>query len=425
MEKVFKILKINLLALVALPLLLLATFFKLVAKAFEQITIFLVLGVFAIIIIALLSTATAPKNIAELLMGIVMLAVVLGLIFLLVGWIFALISGVVMAIWNLLISLFDSLYDLTYTGYLNLYAGCETDYKFLSLNGKKVPNAIACLFFSILKGLSWIITTIVSLSYVLAGVFSAGIVILSLINLNGNIKASFGLNLLQYARKCELHSVIFGILVYLVIFGIIIVGVMALASEWFEWGQELRMSGKQISDEVTDLIKSDLRMASGSSEEVEKNIAYLKKLESHLAELEPLSGRVTAILEKKDHSLLRSYWGIYMRNLNPLVDECSDKKGIDIRRFKQLIPQIQLLDKQREDVEKLVSKLEAELEKPTGSSVFFAGCDSPEKLEKRYKALCKTYHPDIAEGDTATFQKMQAEYRELKAVMVPAEQKKS
>ena len=52
MEKTLKILKINALSLVAIPLLLLATFFKLVAKAFEKITIFLVLGVSALILFA-------------------------------------------------------------------------------------------------------------------------------------------------------------------------------------------------------------------------------------------------------------------------------------------------------------------------------------------------------------------------------------
>ena len=416
MKKALKVLKINLLSLIALPLLLLATTFKLVAKAFEKITIFLALGLVALIAIALLATAH-PKSAFDLIAGILIAGLVGGLVFLLLGWIFTLISSVVILVWNGIISLFSSLYELTYNGYLSLYTTCEADYKILSLNGRKVPNAIACLFFTILKGLSWLITTIVSLSYVLAIIASAGIVLITLIDLNGNVKTTFGMNLIQYAGKNPLHSVIFGILMYVIMIGIGIVGIIALASEWYEWGQELRVTGKEISEEITDLIKSELKMASGSSEEVEENLSYLKKLEEHLDGLEELGQQVTEVLEKKDNPLLRSQWGIYMHNLNPLVEECSDKKGIDIRRFKQLIPQIQLLDKQRESVERLVNKLSGELENPAGASVFFAGCDTPEKLEKRYKALCKTYHPDIAEGDTKTFQKMQAEYQSLKAVM--------
>ena len=51
MQKALKIIKIDLLALLAIPLLLLATFFKLLAKAFEKITIFLGLALVATVII--------------------------------------------------------------------------------------------------------------------------------------------------------------------------------------------------------------------------------------------------------------------------------------------------------------------------------------------------------------------------------------
>ena len=44
MKKVVKILKINALALVGIPLLLLATGFKLVAKALERLALFLGMG---------------------------------------------------------------------------------------------------------------------------------------------------------------------------------------------------------------------------------------------------------------------------------------------------------------------------------------------------------------------------------------------
>ena len=37
-----------------------------------------------------------------------------------------------------------------------------------------------------------------------------------------------------------------------------------------------------------------------------------------------------------------------------------------------------------------------------------------EKLDKRYKALCKTYHPDAEGGDKETFQKMKDEYDEIR-----------
>ena len=426
MNAAIKILKINGMSLLALPLLLVATFFKLLAKAFEKITIFLAMGFFALVLIVLLTSGLTPKNLLQFLAVIVGVVAVFGVSILVFSWILSAISGVMMVIWNAIISLFDNLYEISYNWYLSLFTTCEADYRILSINGKKVPNAIACIFFTILKGVSWCITMLVSLSYIIASIFSVGLVIITLISENSTLKHDFGMNLIQYTKHCQTHSILFGIFLYIVIVGIIIVGVMALASEWYEWGQELRMTSNEISKKVTDLVKSDLKMATGTSEEVEGNLTYLKKLEEHLDSLEPLSAQVTSVLDQKDNPLLRSYWGIYMRNLNPLVDECSDKKSIDIRRFKQLIPQIQMLDKQRDDVQKLVNKLESELEKPSGTAVFFSGCNTLDKLEKRYKNLCKAYHPDIAEGDTETFQKMQSEYQSLKASLsTPVKSKKS
>ncbi|MBQ1850632.1 MAG: hypothetical protein II743_09220 [Lachnospiraceae bacterium] len=417
MKVTAKVLKINLFSLLALPLLLLATFFKLTAKALEKITIFLGMALLGILLLIVISQGITPKSFLDFLIVLIALIAFCGLAVFIAIWVFGLISGIVLGLWNLMISLFDSLYEITYNWYLSLFTLCEADYRVLSLNGRKGPNAVACIFFTILKGLSWLITTLVSLSYVIAGIFCGGLVLITLYGTNKSMKTAFGLNLIQYAKHCPAHSVLFGILLYIIIIGIVVVGVMALASEWYEWGLELRVTGQEISAEVTALVKSDLRMASGTTEEVEDNISYLRKLEDHLDALEPVSEQVSAVLEKKDSPLLRSYWGIYMRNLNHLVDVCSDKKGIDIKRFKQLIPQIQLLDRQRDDAQKLAAKLEKELATPTGTSIFFSGCDNLEKLEKRYKNLCKTYHPDIAEGDTETFQKMQGEYQTLKAAL--------
>lgn len=57
----------------------------------------------------------------------------------------------------------------------------------------------------------------------------------------------------------------------------------------------------------------------------------------------------------------------------------------------------------------------AEQKSAAAGSGFFAGCNTQEKLEKRYRALCKTYHPDSEAGDEDTFKIMTEEYERLKA----------
>ena len=46
---------------------------------------------------------------------------------------------------------------------------------------------------------------------------------------------------------------------------------------------------------------------------------------------------------------------------------------------------------------------------------FFKGCDTLEKLNKRYKSLAKAYHPDMEAGDTEMMQIINNEYERLKS----------
>lgn len=52
--------------------------------------------------------------------------------------------------------------------------------------------------------------------------------------------------------------------------------------------------------------------------------------------------------------------------------------------------------------------------KSTEESVFFKGCTSLEGLQKRYKTLCKEYHPDTNSGSSEAFRQVQEEYECLK-----------
>lgn len=49
---------------------------------------------------------------------------------------------------------------------------------------------------------------------------------------------------------------------------------------------------------------------------------------------------------------------------------------------------------------------------------FFDGCNSQDSLDKRYKALCKIYHPDNANGDEEVFKCIVNEYECIRKEMV-------
>ena len=50
----------------------------------------------------------------------------------------------------------------------------------------------------------------------------------------------------------------------------------------------------------------------------------------------------------------------------------------------------------------------------SGAANYFNGCNSLESLQKRYKDLCKVYHPDMGNGSAEIFSEIQAAYENLK-----------
>ena len=50
----------------------------------------------------------------------------------------------------------------------------------------------------------------------------------------------------------------------------------------------------------------------------------------------------------------------------------------------------------------------------TSSFNFFAGCNTPESADRKYKQLVKLYHPDNMDGDTAALQEINVQYDNLK-----------
>ena len=46
----------------------------------------------------------------------------------------------------------------------------------------------------------------------------------------------------------------------------------------------------------------------------------------------------------------------------------------------------------------------------TRETVFFSGCETPEDLKARYRALMKIYHPDGEHGDVEVAKRINAEY---------------
>lgn len=416
MGKVIKIIKINLLSLLALPLLLIATACKFISKAFEKLLpiggmSLLTFGLY--LVLKFVKTPDATWLIVLLAIGI--LAVMALLIFLAILLV-RVASEPVKIVVDGLVSFFNLLYSFTYIRYLKLYEICEADYRFISLGGNKYVNGLCCLFFSIVRGLTYAIVFIADISLYLSIGGSAFLVIFTLWRANSRIQTVFGLGIFAYLQKFDMLTLVCGILYFLSLMTTLVIILLSLGIEWHEWANELKMSKDRYTKFVDRLQKKTLSIESKDGGDASGG--YIQVLNSHIQNLDPLETEINTLLSTRENQILRALWGEYLRELKSLTDYCSSrKKDMSQAELQRLIPRIQDLDKQRNRINEMIGELKETYSNPVKNSFYFAGCNTLEKLDKRYKSLCKTYHPDADSGDEESFKQMQAEYEKLKQTL--------
>lgn len=427
MKKVLKIIKINLLAIIAFPLLLLATAAKLAAKAMEKtITIFgailILLGIAAIFEIF--------KNPSGFFNGffIVIICLVLGGIFTAIAiYVLSIASSIIMAVVAVIIALVNAVYELIYAGYAALYHVCKTDYAEIRQDSNGFVSGLCCLFFTLLRFVNRVIILFVTHAIKILVLASVVIVIGSLIMCNQAVQESMGINLLAYLKLFSAYPIVYGCTIYVASLIAIVVILVSLGLEWSEWGSEMELSTSDyegymnsILEGREDIGQENIQGIHGLDEKrLEKCVRYQDILRRHTMEIEEFAQRIQPIVEKSDNYILRSNWSEYFPKLQEVVDLYGKfDNEIPVDEFEKLMPRIDELEELKKTIEKQAARAEAERKSSTAAgSGFFAGCNTPEKLEKRYRALCKTYHPDTEAGDEATFKLMTEEYEKLKAQM--------
>ncbi len=418
MEKVLKICKINILSLIALPILLIATASKLAAKALERVTAICSVVLLSILLTLGFKVFKSPDNTLQaVLYTIAFLAIFAGIVALFL-FLANVATEVITSLWSKTIHIFESIYEWTYERFLRLKAVCDRDYQYINLNSNPTTSALLCLIYTILKFINKFIITVISFALPASLVLSAVFVISRVVSAHIKVKSTFGIGLFAFLGKFDTFSLLYGVLMYLAYIALYVIIFLSLGMQWNEWAQELHLTGTELSEDVADLRKNDIELQKDAKNRWEKYESHMHTLKEHMKGLDALGNKVESLLSTTDNALLRSNWGNYFGNLSDIVDECSKyRQGIPVGKFKRLVPRIKQLERQRKDVLQLIEKLQEQSQNPFSSSLFFAGCNTLEKLEKRYKSLCKAYHPDAAEGDTETFQNMQQEYLELRKIL--------
>ncbi len=425
---VLRVIKINILALIAFPLLMVATVVKLVAKAMEK----LITIIGTIIIIAGLALVfELAKNPGEFFQGLVMFIVIFvigGIFTAMIVWILSIISGILMGGVALIIGVVNAIYELVYAGYAGLYHVCYEDYCKLGMSrGTKIGS---CFIYSFLRVFNRIIIFFASHAIKLLVLLSIVIVVGSFAKSTTYIQATFGLGLWEYLGMFSLYEIIYGVVLYVAVLAGIVILLVSLGIEWSEWGSEMSLSTsdyeryvKSVMEGYTDMNAARLTdISDADNKRIEKCNHYMDLLNLHISSFEDFLQETQSVAERSEDHILRANHGQYVTDLHEIIERLNSfGEQMPLEEFEKVIPHIQQVDDLKRKIEQQVAHIREAKEKRAQGGSFFAGCDTREKLDKRYKALCKTYHPDSEAGDEETFKRMRDEYEALKKTMEMSE----
>ncbi len=428
MTKVWTIVKINVLSLAALPLLLLAVAARLLAKAIEKL-VFIIGAVVVFLIVVLMSFVMRHpfKLLGEA--GTMAIAFFAGAALIaLTVFLLSLAKNAVQKAAGFLAAGLNRIYEFLYGRYSALYQRCRRGFDSGLPEIENIyAKSAACLFYSLLRAVNicvlFFVTNALKLMILACVIFAAG----TLFVFNRRAKAVMGMSFFSFVGLFPIHDKIAGVILYAAYLGFVCVLLILMGIKWNEWGREMKMATGDY-DKYRDSFSRVRGSIEDNAADVEKKRLkrcreYLAVLNDHLGELEAFQARTQAVIQQSDNQALRSMLGEYMAvamELSKKMDSMPDRIPAD--KFEELIPQIRRMEELKKDIDRLSVKM-ASSAQDQGSG-FFAGCDTAEKLEKRYRALCRTYHPDSEAGDEETFKKMQEEYEERKASLNSAKREK-
>lgn len=248
MKRFFKILKVNILSILALPILLIATVSMLLSKAFEKI--FLVGGMALLtgLLYWSMKLLGYPTQLWQTVLLCIGILLGYALIVVIIWAINKYASNVVKKITSVLQFTFDKIFHVTYKQYQSMYRTCTNDFKELSKGDPTYGTPIACMFYKLLNAINNLIVFLANVSLYVAYGLSAFVLIHSIFKASSMTKNVFGTGLFGYLFKFDAFTLVSGILLYLSVMATMILLLLSVGYAWHQWAAEAEEPAEESSE---------------------------------------------------------------------------------------------------------------------------------------------------------------------------------
>ena len=419
MENIIRIIKINFCALLAIPFFVLATCAKLISKALEK-CVFIIGMIMVLFGIELaLQLLKHPSESLNMFLTIIVIFIVCGGIILIIFSLLSLAATLVMYITGLVISVFNVLYYLLYEVYAYLFGICHREYGVLGNERSKTACMLSCFIYTILRGVNRSVIFVLAQSVKIFTVLSVVGVCGSILLTRQYIQEEFGIGLISYVKLFGTFDRVTGIIMCLLILICAVLLIFSVGVEWEEWGDEMSYSTLQLNEFTNRVNKLDKKAIHsqnmGEDDQVEECNRYMELLSNHIEQITEFTEEATLLLDTTNDPILLSKMHAYVNKVEELATALNNMgQVIPVEEFVKYIPEIETLNKLQSAVLERMRKVREDMNHHAtdNNSAYFGGCDTKEQLDKRYRALCKIYHPDGELGDEEIFKTMKNEYEQ-------------
>jgi len=355
---------------------------------------------------------------------VIALLLLFGTIIAIVVTVLAIFGSIAAVLFSTLVTIISTvcgfIFALSHEGYSKLYDICKSDYGVLPDKSQSKYLIWGCVFWHLLRAFNFIIIKLFSFALPLSIAGSIGLVAYSVYSVHNTVMKTFGIGIFTYLKLFPAIESVFVVLYFVVLlFGAVVI-IISLGIEWSEWGQLLNLSTQDYGSYAQmQLMELDGALLSNSFEEGQNSQRcqqYMDILNELLNEFEGLQQQMDIAMHIRQDSAVAYKFSEYANILNEILKQMSAfKSNISSKVFeRQFIPQIEKANRLSKNIIKDTMRIinkNAFSEGENKALDFFEGCSSEEELKKRYKALCKVYHPDVG-GHEETFKVLQNQYEE-------------
>lgn len=410
MRKFLKVCKINILSIISLVLLCLSFLGKLLELIANKLKVLFAI-LCAFLPIYIIHDILSDESVAlTLLFCLVIFFLLFAIVICFFHIIWEVIKALILMIFEITEILSETIYCIFFEGYVNLRDICEDDYTEICLSGNKILNGFECLFFSLEKGIvctfRFIFKYLIWISIIISVLIAIGCIDL--------IRVKYS--------KLPALDMLYESLSNIMLWGAIVYFLISFTNDLREW--IVGLHANNLSDKIESVNADDLTINhySDNTAKYENDKIYHDMYLNYISDIDKISERILAVNEKKPNVALENTFSMYFSELYEIY-ELFKKHNLQLtaEQFHELIPKIQHIERLRNKLISSLEIIESEYSNAANYSIYFSGCNDLNSLDKRYKVLCKAYHPDSDSGDADSFMRMQSEYEKIKASMTPSE----